>query len=99
MTKHTFIRKIRNRIDDATVSSVTLYLDTMIDIITETLINGEGVQLYGFGEFVPVDRPKRNSVITMGNRKGETYIVPASKGVKFKAHKGLKDALNGGEKE
>ncbi len=63
----------------------------MFDIITESLKKGEEVRLVGFGTF-----NVSNRAATEGRnpRTGETIQIPASKQPKFKAGKGLKDAVN-----
>ena len=66
-------------------------LKAFVDVVTEELINGEKVQLVGFGTFEVSERPEREG---RNPRTGETMKIAASKAPKFKAGKALKDALN-----
>ena len=63
----------------------------VIDSITETLANGEKVQLVGFGTFEVAERAAREG---RNPHTGEPMPIAASKAPKFKAGKALKDALN-----
>jgi len=66
-------------------------VDAVFDSITGTLKSGGEVRLVGFGTFSVSDR-----AATTGRnpRTGETIQIAASKQPKFKAGKGLKDAVN-----
>ncbi len=61
------------------------------EIIAETLAGGDKVQSVGFGTFEVSHRAAR-----MGRnpRTKEQMEIPASKSVKFKVGKSLKDAVN-----
>ena len=61
-----------------------------IDAITESLIQGEKVQLVGFGAFEVKARAER---IGRNPQTKETIQIPASKTRVFKAGKALKDAV------
>ena len=66
-------------------------VDGVFNAITSALKKGEEVRLVGFGTFAVAAR-----AATTGRnpRTGETIKIPASKQPKFKAGKGLKDAVN-----
>ena len=68
---------------DAAVAAV-------VDAITESLVQGEKVQLVGFGSFEVKTRAER-----MGRnpQTKEPIPIPASKAPVFKAGKALKDAV------
>lgn len=66
---------------------VEIVLDTLFD----TLASGDGVRIVGLGTFSIVERPEREC---RNPKTGEKFIAPASKSIKFKASKKLKDALN-----
>lgn len=66
-------------------------VDAVVDGITDALKAGDDVRLVGFGTFLV----SRRSASTGRNpRTGATIQIPASNQPKFKAGKGLKDALN-----
>lgn len=61
-------------------------LDAMLEVIGETLRNGENVALVGFGNFAVVERPERQGV---NPATKQAITIPAKKAVKFKAGAGL----------
>jgi len=67
-------------------------VDAVFDSISDALASGGEVRLVGFGTFAVAQR-----AATKGRnpRTGEEIDIPASKQPKFKAGKGLKDAVNG----
>jgi DNA-binding protein HU-beta len=60
--------------------------------IQDALKKGEKVSIMGFGTFETVDRPEREG---RNPQTRQTIKIAASRAVKFKPGKGLKDALNG----
>ena len=68
---------------DAAVTAV-------IDVITESLKQGEKVQLVGFGTFETRARGERTG---RNPRTKETIVIPASKQPVFIAGKAFKDAV------
>ncbi|CAA6605557.1 HU, DNA-binding transcriptional regulator, beta subunit [Rhodospirillaceae bacterium LM-1] len=66
-------------------------VDAVFDSITASLKKGQEVRLVGFGTFNVSKREKSEG---RNPRTGETITIPASKQPKFKAGKGLKDAVN-----
>ncbi len=66
-------------------------LAAFIDIVTEELINGEKVQITGFGSFEVRDRAARTG---RNPQTGAEIQIPASKAAAFKAGAALKAAVN-----
>jgi len=66
-------------------------VDAVFDTVTSSLKGGKEVRLVGFGTFSVVSR---KATTGRNPRTGETIQIPASKQPKFKAGKGLKDAVN-----
>ena len=66
-------------------------VDGVFEAITNELKRGGDVRLVGFGTFAVSDR---KATTGRNPRTGETINIPASKQPKFKAGKGLKDAVN-----
>ena len=66
-------------------------LDAVTDGITQALKKGDSVLIVGFGGFSVSERSAREG---RNPRTGEAVQIKASKGVKFAAGKGLKDAIN-----
>ena len=66
-------------------------VDSVFDSITSSLRQGGEVRLVGFGTFSVANRKASTG---RNPRTGEAIQIPASKQPKFKAGKGLKDAVN-----
>ncbi len=72
-------------------AEATKAVDAVLDSITRTLAKGGSVSLVGFGTFSVNARAARAG---RNPRTGETIHIPASNVPRFKAGKGLKDAVN-----
>jgi DNA-binding protein HU-beta len=88
----------KNELVDAVASAASLKkseatkaVDAVFDSITDSLKKGDEVRLVGFGTFTV---SKRNASEGRNPRTGEKIQIAASKQPKFKAGKGLKDAVN-----
>ena len=66
-------------------------VDAIFDAITKSLKKKQDVRLVGFGTF---STSKRKAGKGRNPRTGEEIKIPASTTVRFKAGKGLKDAVN-----
>jgi DNA-binding protein HU-beta len=66
-------------------------VESVFDSITGTLKKGDEVRLVGFGTF---SVSKRKASTGRNPRTGEPMSIAASSQPKFKAGKGLKDAVN-----
>lgn len=66
-------------------------VEAFLDTIAAALKKGDEVRLVGFGTFSVTKRPASTG---RNPRTGAEIKIPASKQPKFKASKGLKDALN-----
>lgn len=66
-------------------------VDAVFDAITNALKAGDEVRLVGFGTFNVSERAASEG---RNPRTGEKIMIEASKQPKFKAGKGLRDAVN-----
>lgn len=66
-------------------------VDAVFDTITSSLKGGTEVRLVGFGTF---NVTRRRASEGRNPRTGEKIQIPASNQPKFRAGKGLKDAVN-----
>ena len=66
-------------------------IDCFISVVSKSMSKGEEVRLVGFGTFNVTQRAASEG---RNPRTGERIQIPASKQPKFKAGKGLKDAVN-----
>jgi DNA-binding protein HU-beta len=72
-------------------ADATKAVDSVFQAITAALKRGDEVRLVGFGTFSVA---KRSATTGRNPRTGAAIQIPASKQPKFKAGKGLKDAVN-----
>ncbi len=66
-------------------------VNAFVDVITDALIEGDKVQLVGFGSFEVRKRAARKG---RNPQTKEEIKIPASKAPVFKAGKALKDLVN-----
>ncbi|MCY3669945.1 MAG: HU family DNA-binding protein [Alphaproteobacteria bacterium] len=66
-------------------------VEAVFDTISKALADGQDVRLIGFGTFSVAHRPASKA---RNPRTGETIDVAPSNQPKFRAGKGLKDAVN-----
>ena len=90
MTKSDLVARVAARTELSNSGAADL-LDAMLATITEALASGSSVTIAGFGTFSVKERAARRG---RNPRTGEAITIAASKGVSFKAGKGLRDALN-----
>ena len=76
---------------DLSKADATKAVDAVFDAISAALAKGEEVRLVGFGTFAVATRAASEG---RNPRTGEKIKIAASKQPKFKAGKGLKDAVN-----
>jgi len=90
MNKAELIEKVAT-IAELNKASATRAVEAVLDGIAAALKSGDQVTLSGFGTFSVAARAERSG---RNPRTGESITIPASKNPKFKAGKGLKDAVN-----
>ena len=73
-----------------TGKEATAYVQFVIDTVAETLKDSGTVDIYGFGKFSIAERAARTGINPQTKEKIE---IAASKSVKFKASKALKDSI------
>ena len=90
MNKNDLIAAV-SETSDLSKADATKAVDSVFDTISNTLKNGDEVRLVGFGTFSVAHRKASKG---RNPRTGEEITIPASNQPKFKAGKGLKDAVN-----
>ncbi len=90
MNKSEFVDAVANDIN-ITKADAAKAVDSVVNIITNTLKDGDQLNLVGFGSFQVKDRAARTG---RNPRTGEAIKIKASKMPTFKAGKALKDAVN-----
>jgi DNA-binding protein HU-beta len=92
-SKADIVEHIANSVDGLTKKAAGEAFDAAIEAIEKALKKGDRVQVPGFGSFNVSKRAARKG---RNPATGATITIKASKNVRFKAGKELKDALNKG---
>jgi len=74
-----------------TKKSAEATVNAFVEVVTESLVKGDKVQLVGFGSFEVRKRAARKG---RNPQTKEEIKIPASKAPVFKAGKALKDLVN-----
>ncbi len=90
MNKSDLIAAIAAKTGD-TKKSAEAAVNAFVDVVTESLVKGDKVQLVGFGSFEVRKRAARKG---RNPQTKEEIKIPASKAPVFKAGKALKDLVN-----
>lgn len=90
MTNSELIKAVANRAN-FTQSDTKVLLRNFVEVMTEAAAAGEEIRISDFGKFFVKERPARTGV---NPQTGEHIEITASKAVKFKASKALKEAAN-----
>ena len=90
MNKADLIAAIASKTGE-TKKSAEASVNAFVDVITESLVEGDKVQLVGFGSFEVRKRAARKG---RNPQTKEEIKIPASKAPVFKAGKALKDIVN-----
>jgi DNA-binding protein HU-beta len=91
--KADIVDHIASSVDGLTKKAAGEALDAAIEAISKGLKKGDRIQIPGFGSFAVSKRAARKG---RNPATGATINIKASKNVRFKAGKELKDALNKG---
>lgn len=89
MTKLDLVKAIAEKAGTTNKDADT-FLNAFIDVVSENLEKGLDVSIIGFGTFSVAERSARKA---RNFQTGELVDVAASKTVKFKVGKTLKDAV------
>ena len=94
MNKVDLVKSVVKRLtaEDVKISQRAMgqYVDTIIDVIKDALIDGEEVKIANFGSFSVVDKPKREA---RNPQDGSTVVVEAHRAPKFKYSNVVKAAV------
>lgn len=87
MNKQELIEKLIEKTGEAKAEKV---LNAFVDIVEETVADGDSVKLVGFGTFVAKSRAEK----TIKTPAGLEYMIPERRVPVFKVSKLFKDAVN-----
>jgi integration host factor subunit beta len=91
MTKSVLIEKVTEKVEGLTRNQTEIVIETVFESIKKALIQGEKIEIRGFGNF---RLKKRNPRKARNPKTGETVEVPGKKVLYFKVGKALKESLN-----
>jgi DNA-binding protein HU-beta len=90
MTKSDLIAQVAEQ-TSLTKKDSAAAIDAVFASITAALAQGDGLSITGFGSFAISDRAAKEG---RNPKTGEKMAIAASKAVKFKPGKALKDSVN-----
>ncbi|MDD4520335.1 MAG: HU family DNA-binding protein [Alphaproteobacteria bacterium] len=90
MNKNDMIAELAKKAE-LTKTDAGKFIDAFVGVVTSALKEGKDVRLVGFGTFAVSQRAATEG---RNPRTGEKIRIPACKQPKFKAGKGLKEAVN-----
>ncbi len=90
MTKVELVREVCAVCGDLRQGQVEAVVSATFEKITEALANGEEVKIKDFGNFVVKTKAERTGT---NPGTGAKIVIPASKVVKFKVSKALKEEV------
>jgi integration host factor subunit alpha len=91
LTKALIVEALRNKTDIPKLRSADL-VDTVFELMKQTLESGEDVLISGFGKFSVREKQERKG---RNPQTGEPLMLSARKVVAFKCAGVLKDKING----
>ena len=89
--KADLIGSIVDSVDGLTRRQATEVFETLFSAITDSLKSGDTAKIPGFGSFSVAERASRKG---RNPATGEAITIKASKTVRFKAGKDLKESVN-----
>ena len=91
MNKSDLVRKLQSKISTFDVDDVEQSVNTILRLISDTLNNGDRVEVRNFGTFSVRTRDQR---ISRNPKTGTSVLVEAKHHPYFRASKFLKESLN-----
>ena len=91
MVKSELVRALNEKLPDSRLDDVELALNCILAHMADALVEGERIEVRGFGSFNLRHRPAR---IARNPRTGESVDLPAKVKVHFKPGKEMKDRVD-----
>lgn len=89
--KADIVDHVFNNVDGLTKKQAAEVFEAVFGFLGDTLASGDRVQIAGFGTFSVTERAARKG---LNPKTKEPIDIPASKNVKFKSGKQLKESVN-----
>ena len=90
MNKIALAKEIASRMS-TTVTQTLCFIDTMNDVICESISHDKSVIIQNFGHYMPWQQTER---LGRNPRSGKECTIPSRVSVKFKPGKGLIEKIN-----
>ena len=91
MIKSEFVRALNEKLPELQLGDVDLAVNCLLNHMADALVQGERIEIRGFGSFDLHHRPPR---IGRNPKTGETVNLPAKVAVHFKPGKDMRDRVN-----
>ncbi|MBE9529029.1 MAG: integration host factor subunit beta [Proteobacteria bacterium] len=91
MTKSELIEAVAMQVNTFSRKDVEMIIDTLFQSMTDSLSNGEKVEIRGFGSFKIKERSGRQG---RNPKSGENIYIESKKVPFFKAGKEIKERIN-----
>jgi len=92
MTKSELVNQVAARLSHLTLKEAEIMVDTIFDAMSDTLVEGDHIELRGFGSFSVRHRAGRQG---RNPKTGDTVLVSPKRTPFFKVGKELKKRING----
>ena len=92
MTKADIIENVYEKVGGFSKKEAADIVETVFDMIKETLEKGEKIKISGFGNFLVRDK---NARVGRNPQTGEEIVISGRKVLSFKASQVLKKIMNG----
>ena len=91
MVKSELVRAIHEKLPELQFNQVEAAINCMLNQMADALVDGERIEIRGFGSFNLHHRPAR---IARNPKSGESLSLPAKVKVHFKPGKEMKDRVD-----
>ncbi|MCK9229466.1 MAG: integration host factor subunit beta [Syntrophales bacterium] len=91
MTKQQLVESLRDRLPDYKPGDLAIAVDILFDSIRDALIEGDRIEIRGFGVFSVKTRKPR---VGRNPRTGESVFIPERRTLLFKPGKKLKEMVD-----
>ncbi|WP_397476165.1 integration host factor subunit beta [Pusillimonas sp.] len=91
MTKSELIALLASRYPQLAARDTDIAVKTILDAMTQALVNGQRIEIRGFGSF---SLSMRSSRVGRNPKSGEKVLVPAKQVPHFKAGKELRERVD-----
>jgi len=92
VVKSELVRALNEKLPDIQLDDVESAVNCLLKHMADALVQGERIEIRGFGSFNLHHRPPRSA---RNPKTGEMFQLPAKVAIHFKPGKDMKDRVNG----